>query len=75
MSALSDQVLQVATPYLGPTAKMFMERQTTSHMNGLAFDNLAKLHLPDLANWVKFSAGLLIDKVRAEELANKIAKL
>jgi hypothetical protein len=75
MSQLSEQVLGIAVTYLGPAAKIFLERQTTSHMNGLKFDDLQKNHLADLAKWVGNSASLVIDKAKAKELSEKIAKL
>lgn len=75
MSILSKKVLAVTTDYIGPSSEAFLQRQTMRHMNGLAFDNLEKAHLPELTKWVKVSAGLLISKERATELADKISKL
>jgi len=75
MSGFSEQVLELSVPYLGPAAKKFLERQTTSHMDGLSFDQLQKGHLPELGKWVEISAGLLIDKAKAKQLADKIRAL
>lgn len=75
MSALSEQVLSLSVQYLGPAAKRFLERQTTSHMDGLSFDSLEKQHLDDLAKWVDISASLIIDKAKAKELSGKIKAL
>ena len=75
MSDLSNKVITISVNYLGPAAKIFMSRQTTGHMNGLVFDNLERKHLPELAKWVQISAGLVIDKGKAKELAEKIANL
>lgn len=75
MSQLSEKVLTTSVLYLGPAARMFLERQTKYHLNGLAFDDLQLTHLPELARWVNISAGLIIDKVRAKELSEKIAKM
>jgi hypothetical protein len=72
LTELSEKVLKLTTNYIGPAAQRFLERQTTSHMNGLQFNALEKQHLPDLAKWVNISAGLVIDKGKAQELANKI---
>jgi hypothetical protein len=69
---LSDRVLKESTTYLGPAAGNFMERQTKHHLNGLAFGDLERSHLPELAKWIKISAGLLIGKEKAEELGEKI---
>lgn len=69
MSALSDKVLGIAVGYLGPAAQMFLERQTSAHINGLAFTDLQAEHLAQLAEWTEISAGLIIDKTKAAELA------
>ncbi|XHH08017.1 MAG: hypothetical protein ACFCUE_10625 [Candidatus Bathyarchaeia archaeon] len=75
MTELSEKVLKLASSYIGPVAQRFLERQTTSHMNGLQFNTIEKRHLPELSKWVNISAGLLIDKAKAQELANKILAL
>jgi hypothetical protein len=75
MSILSKRVLAVTVDYIGPSAEAFLVRQTTHHLNGISFDDIDKQHLPELAKWVKVSAGLLIDKGRASELSDKILKL
>jgi hypothetical protein len=75
LSIISKKVLAVTVDYIGPSSEAFLVRQTTHHLNGMAFDNLEKQHLPELAKWVKISAGLLIDKGRAAELSDKILKL
>jgi hypothetical protein len=75
MSALSEKVVTLSTQYLGPAAKVFLERQTKAHMGGLAFDTLDRQHLPDLAKWVYTSGKLIIDPTKAKELSDKIVKL
>jgi len=75
MSALSEAVLKETTSYLGPASKQFLERQTKGHMDGLSFDDLKTKHLPELSKWMKISAGLIIDKKKAEELSEKILSL
>jgi len=74
MSQLSEKVLATSVQYLGPAARMFLERQTKYHLDGLAFDDLQPAHLPVLAKWVNISAGLIIDKTKAQELSEKITK-
>jgi hypothetical protein len=68
MSQLSDKVLLVCTPYLGPAAKVFLKRQC-ARLDGLDLEALEKKHLPDLARWIGISAALVIDKEKAKELA------
>jgi hypothetical protein len=75
MSALSDQVLQISISYLGPAARKFLERQTNSHMDGLAFDDIKPEHLPQLSWWIHASSKLVIDSVRAKEFADKVAAI
>lgn len=74
MSILSEKVLLTSTDYLGPASKVFLERQTNAHMNGLKFDDLKKENIPDLVRWIRISANLLIGKDRADEFADKINK-
>lgn len=75
MTDLSDKVLKLTATYIGPASQKFLERQTVSHMDGLAFNMLEKKHLPDLAKWVNTSAGLLINPAKAKELADKISAI
>ncbi|MFA6364273.1 hypothetical protein [Methanoregula sp.] len=75
MSLLSDRIVKETTTYLGPASLKFLQRQTVSHMNGLVFENIEQSHLPDLAKWVETSAGLLIGKDKALQLAEKIRKM
>jgi hypothetical protein len=73
VTELSERVVKLTAYYIGPAASRFLERQTASHMNGLKLSDSEKKHLPELAKWVNISAGLLIDKTKAQELANKIS--
>ena len=75
MSELSKQVTAIAVNYLGPAAPVFLERQAKMHLEGLPFDNLEKKHLEHLQYWVRISAGLLIDKEKAREFADRISNL
>jgi hypothetical protein len=75
LTELSDKVLKLVTPYIGPASQKFLERQTNSHMNGLQFNMLEKKHLAELAKWVETSAGLLIKPAIAKDLATKIKAL
>ena len=75
MNDLSQKILSLSINYLGPAAKIFLERQTKMHMNGLSLEALDKKHLPELSHWVNISAGLIIDQEKAKDLANKISQL
>lgn len=75
MSQFSQQVLDISVQYLGPAAGRFLERQTVAHLNGLAFADLKRSDIPELTHWIKVSAGLIIDKKKAEEFAEKVSRL
>ena len=62
-------------PYLGPASRVFLERQTKYHLNGVIFSEMEAQHIPALSRWVQISAGLLIGKARAAELSKKISRL
>lgn len=74
MSVLSEKVVTLSKPYLGPATEGFLNRQCTSHLK-MDMSGLATVHLRDLAKWVEVSAGLLMDQTKAAELAKKIAAL
>lgn len=75
MSDLSEKALALSVEYLGPAARVFLERQTKWHLDGLAFDDLEPKHLPELAKWVAISAALVVDPVKAKELSDKIGAI
>ena len=60
MSALADSVLRITRKYLGPAARVFLERQTKYHMDDLAFADIRPAHLPELMHWVRVGSQLLI---------------
>jgi hypothetical protein len=73
MSQLSDKVLEVSKPYLGPAAESFLARQC-KHLN-IEMSALGPANVKDLAKWVEQSAALIMDAPKAAELANKIAAM
>lgn len=75
MSELSEKALAVSVTYLGPAAKVLLERQTKWQMDGLAFDALEPKHLSELSKWVRISAALVVDPAKAKELAEKICAM
>lgn len=75
MTDLAQKVLSVSTAYLGPAAKMFLARQTKYHLQGLDYDQLQKEHLSELSRWIFISGSLVIEKDKAQELSQLIAKL
>lgn len=74
MSQLSDRVLEVSKPYLGPAAESFLARQCKSHLN-IEMSALGAANVKDLAKWVEQSGALIMDAPKAAELAKKIAAM
>lgn len=72
MSAISDQVLAIARPYLGPAAESFLSRQCKSHLK-INFPEITRAQAKDLSKWVEIGAGLIMDGNKATELARKVA--
>ncbi len=72
MSAVSDKVLAVSKPYLGPAAESFLARQCKGHLN-IEMSTLSTANLKDLAKWVETGAALIMDAAKATELSKKIA--
>lgn len=75
MTDLAQKVLSVSTAYLGPAAKMFLARQTKYHLHGLDYEQLRKEHLSELSRWIFISGSLVIEKDKARELSQLVAKL
>jgi hypothetical protein len=71
MSALSDKVITLSKPYLGPATESFLSRQCSVHLK-IEIGTLGAGHLQDLAKWVENSGALIMDSTKATELAKKI---
>ena len=74
MSDLSEKVLALSKPYLGPAAESFLSRQCRGHLN-IEMTALAPANLKDLATWVERSGTLIMDAAKAAELAKKITMI
>ena len=72
MSALSDKVLALSKPYLGPATESFLARQCTGHLK-IELAALTPAHLPELAKWVTNSGAMIMDGAKAAELGKKIS--
>jgi CheY-like chemotaxis protein len=68
---LDVEMVTVATPYLGPAARVFIEQQIKAHMENLRLDTLSQEHLPELLHWVHLSARVII-RDKAEELTRRL---
>ena len=72
MTETAAQVLEAAVEYFGPATEVFLQRQSKFHLNNIDFKNLKREHLPELAKWLRISGALIIDKIRAQELSEKV---
>ena len=73
MSALSDKVIALSKPYLGPATETFLGRQCQHLRVDMA--SLTPAHLKDLSTWVRRSGALIMDASKADKLANQIAAI
>ncbi len=74
MNPLVKEITTVSAEYLGPAAERFILRQIKGHLD-IDPEDLSLEHLDKLARWVEISAGLIIDKEKAKELAEKIKEI
>jgi len=73
-----NQAIQIASDYLGPAAKRFIDRQIVAHLMKSNPEELAIEDIPKFIEWVRISLSLLTDDQaeieecvkRLEELAN-----
>lgn len=71
MSVLSEKIVTLSKPYLGPATESFLNRQCSAHLK-VDLAALGASHLAELAKWVENAASLIMDASKAIELAKKI---
>lgn len=69
-----EQLVGIGKPYLGPATERFLTRQCRLHLKVEA-SALTQVHMRELSRWVENSAGLIMDPIKAAEMARKIAAL
>jgi hypothetical protein len=69
-----DALLAVAKFYLGPAAESFLARQCQLVLK-IEAPKITKAHFKDLAFAVEVAAVRFLDRVKAEEMAKRIAAL
>lgn len=74
MSDITNKVLAVSKPYMGPAAEAFLARQCKLFLK-IDMGALASSHLKDLANCFETGARAIMDPAKSTELAKKIAAL
>jgi hypothetical protein len=72
MTEVAKEVLDLAIEYFGPATEVFLQRQSKFHLNNVDFKNLKREHLPELAKWLRISGALIIDRLRAQELSERV---
>lgn len=69
--AISEQILKILAEDMGPSAKMFLERQCTHHLKK-DIGALSSADLPELAKWVEIGASLTLGKDVGNKLKIKV---
>lgn len=74
-ATLCEQVVEITSNYLGPSAKRFVYRQVTVHLNKPP-EKLSKEDLDKLADWSKIAFALITnDKSEVDNFERDIRKL
>lgn len=71
MATLAEKLVRVSTLYLGPAARVFLERQARLHLGRSDLDALTRDELPSLLYWIS-RAGRLIIRERADLLVRQL---
>lgn len=72
---LHQQVVDIATDYLGPASRRFIDRQIVNHL-GKQPEDLTYKELDELINWIEIVTALITeDKKLIEEFAGRLHML
>lgn len=79
MAQMYTEAINIASDYLGPAAKRFVDRQITAHLKKANPQDLSKEDMPKLIEWIRISLSLLTEEqkvidecvARLEELKEK----
>jgi hypothetical protein len=74
MSDITNKVLAVSKPYLGPATEAFLARQCKMFLK-IDMAALAASHLKELAACFETGGRAIMDSAKSTELAQKIAAL
>jgi hypothetical protein len=69
-----EEVVAASKVYLGPAAEAFLNRQCKWHLKKLPAE-MTRSDLAELAKWCEIGGGLVMDKAKATEFANKVKAL
>jgi hypothetical protein len=73
MSDVTNKVLALSKPYLGPAAESFIAKQCKAIKVEPA--NLSAANLKDLSSWIYLAGSSVMDRAKALELSQKVAAL
>lgn len=72
--AIADQVLKILSEEMGPSAPVFLERQSKHHLNK-DVSALSNADMEELAKWVHIGSKLTLGEDVANSLKTKILAL
>ena len=67
MSQMYDEAIKIASDYLGPAAKRFVDRQIVSHLQKPRPEDLSEEDLPKFIEWIRISLSLLTEDQKVIE--------
>lgn len=71
-----NEALKIASDYLGPAAKRFIDRQITAHLQKANPEDLTPEDLPKFIEWIRISLSLLTeDQVVIEDCVSRLKSL
>ena len=76
MSMIYDNAIKIASDYLGPAAKRFIDRQIVAHLSKANPEDLNENDIPKFVEWVRVSLSLLTeDQSIIDECVKRIKSL
>ena len=67
MNQMYDEAIKIASDYLGPAAKRFVDRQITAHLQKPNPQDLAPEDMPKFIEWIRISLSLLTEDQKVIE--------
>lgn len=71
-----DEAIKIASDYLGPAAKRFVDRQITAHLQKPKPEDLSYEDMPKFIEWIRISLSLLTEDQKViEDCVNRLKAL
>ena len=61
MNQMYDEAVKIASDYLGPAAKRFVDRQIVAHLQKTNPEDLSPEDMPKFIEWIRISLSLLTE--------------